>query len=358
MVDVIYSVVYAVIGLGILIIIHEMGHFLVAKASGVQVQTFSVGFGPKIWGKKIGTTEYMLSAFPLGGYVKMLGEDPEEEVTETQAQQSFSHQSLLKRGAIVAAGPLSNLLLAVVIFTVVFLAMGIPTLSTHVGDLDPTLPAAKSGLQKGDEVLRVNGVSIKEWQDLSDSIKESGGTPLKLSVRRNQKELEFTVQPVKKEAKNIFGEQIENWVIGIVSEIVIEKVPPWKALGQSFHRTWEYSVLTLTAFVKMITGEGSPKNLGGPLMIAQIAGQQAQEGFIQFFSFVAVFSINLGILNLLPIPVLDGGHLLFFSLEALLGRPLAVKQRERAQQVGIFILILVMIYAFFNDITRFFQGPF
>ena len=353
-----YTVVWAVIALGILIVFHELGHFLVAKMSNVGVLTFSVGFGPKLWVKKVGETDYALSAFPLGGYVKMVGEDPGEEVKETDIARSFFHQGLGKRVAIVAAGPLFNLLLAVVVISFNLMFLGVPTLTTRVGDIRPDFPAAKAGMLKGDLIVAIDGQPIKRWDELSNGIKESGGKPLILRVQRENREIEITVQPERSEGRNVFGEQRAFWAIGITaddSEISVERISPWRALGQGFYKTGEFSVLTLVVIYKMMVGDVSPRNLGGPVLIAQLAGQQAERGMGSFFFFVAILSINLGILNLLPIPVLDGGHLLFFLIEAITGRPVTLKYRERAQQVGLFILILIMVYAFYNDIARFFS---
>ncbi|MBI4524405.1 MAG: RIP metalloprotease RseP [Deltaproteobacteria bacterium] len=356
MVNVIYAVVSALIGLGILIVIHELGHFLLAKKTGVGVLTFSIGFGPKLLRKRLGETEYALSAFPLGGYVKMVGEDPEEEVKETDIQRSFSHQTLAKRAAIVAAGPGFNLLLAVFIFAWMFVSYGIPVLTTRVGGVESDSPAAQAGLQKGDRILEVDSQPIQKWEELSNRIKESRGKALNLRVQRGEQEFRVTVQPIRREGRNIFQEKTEAWMIGIASEVSIERINPLAALGHAFYKTGESSVLTLVALYKMITGDVSPKNLGGPLLIAQMAGQQAREGLGSFLLFLAILSVNLGVLNLLPIPVLDGGHLFFFIIEAVLGRPVELKHRERAQQIGVFLLILIMIYAFYNDITRFFEG--
>jgi regulator of sigma E protease len=353
---VIYAVVAALIGLGILIVIHELGHFLVAKKVGVGVITYSIGFGPKLWKKKIGETEYALSAFPLGGYVKMVGEDPGEEVEPVDIAKSFSHQPLGKRALIVAAGPGFNLLLAVFLFAWIFTFFGVPVLTTKVGSVEPESPAAKAGLMKGDEIVAIDGHKVSKWEDLSERIRGSGGKTLTLRVRRGETEIEVAITPKQREGLNIFGEKTDIWAIGIASELEVRKSPPWQALGQAFYKTGEYSVLTLAALGKMITGDVSPRNLGGPLMIAQMAGQQAREGIENYLFFLALLSVNLGVLNLLPIPVLDGGHLFFFLIEWIIGRPVEMRHRERAQQVGIFVLILVMIYAFYNDVSRFFEG--
>jgi regulator of sigma E protease len=353
--SVVYSIAAAIVGLGVLIVFHEFGHFLLAKLSGVGVLTFSVGFGPKLWVKKKGETEYALSAFPLGGYVKMVGEDPDEEVQQAEVERSFSHKSLLKRIAIVVAGPGFNLLLAVFLFMVVFIFYGVPIMSTQVSGVEKGSPAERAGLAKGDRIVAIDSDPVAEWDELSKKIKGSGGRPLNLQVRRGEKNINFTVQPTQKEGRNIFGERRDDWMIGIGSQVSIEKGNPGLAVVKALYQTYEYAKLTLLAFYKMIVGDVSPRNIGGPILIAQMAGQQAQEGLGSFLAFLAVLSINLGVLNLLPVPVLDGGHLVFFLVEAVIRKPVAVKYRELAQQVGICLLALLMVYAFYNDIVRFFE---
>ncbi len=353
--NVIYSIAAAVVGLGVLIVFHEFGHFLLAKWSGVGVLTFSVGFGPKLWVKKVGETEYALSAFPLGGYVKMVGEDPDQQVQPSDLEKSFAHKSLLKRTAIVAAGPGFNLLLAILLLMIVFLLYGVPVLSTQISSVEPGSPADRAGLQSGDRIMAVDGRSVRDWEELARAIRESEGRPLVLQIQRQAEEATITVQPTKREAKNIFGETRGEWMIGIGSQVFIERGAPGLSIMRAFQQTYDYAKLTLQALYKMITGDVSPRNLGGPILIAQIAGQQVQEGFANFLAFLAILSINLAILNLLPIPVLDGGHLLFFLVEAVIGRPVSLRHRELAQQVGIFLLILVMIYVFYNDIARLFE---
>src|SRR5215467_1846072 len=353
--NVLYSIGAALIALGVLIVIHEFGHFLFAKLSGVGVLTFSVGFGPKLWVKKKGETEYTLRAIPLGGYVKMVGEDSEEEVQAADLERSFAQKSLLKRIAIVAAGPGFNLLLAVLLLGVVFLFYGVPVLSSQVGGVEKGSPAERAGIQKGDVIVVLNGQPIREWEELSRGIKQSGGKPLIVQIRRQSKDITLTVQPMKKEGRNIFGEVRDEWMIGIGSQVSIEKGNPGLAVVKAFQQTYEYAKLTLLALYKIVKGDVSPRNLGGPILIAQMAGQQAQEGLGSFLAFLAVLSINLGVLNSLPVPVLDGGHLLFFLVEAVIRKPVSVKYREMAQQVGICLLALLMIYAFYNDIVRFFE---
>ena len=353
--NLIYSIAAAVIGLGLLIVFHEFGHFLFAKLSGVGVLTFSVGFGPKIWVKKVGETEYALSAFPLGGYVKMVGEDPDEQVSPQDVEKSFAHKGLIKRIAIVVAGPGFNLLLAVLLLMGVFTFYGVPVMSTQVSGVEKDSPAERAGIQKGDRIVAIDGVSVNEWEQLSNRIKGSGGKPLQVQVRRGTETVDIRVQPKQKEGRTIFGERKDDWIIGIGSQVSIEKGNPGLAVVRAFYQTYDYSKLTLLAFYKMILGDVSPRNIGGPILIAQMAGQQAQEGLGSFLAFLAILSINLGVLNLLPVPVLDGGHLLFFLVEAVIRKPVSVRYREMAQQVGICLLALLMVYAFYNDIVRFFE---
>ncbi|HEX2929316.1 MAG TPA: RIP metalloprotease RseP [Candidatus Binatia bacterium] len=353
--NVVYSILAAVIGLGLLIVFHEFGHFLLAKLSGVGVLTFSVGFGPKLWVKKKGETEYALSAFPLGGYVKMVGEDPDEEVPQAEIAKSFAHKSLLKRFAIVVAGPGFNLLLAVLLLMIVFTFYGVPVMSTQVSGVEKGSPAEKAGIVKGDSIVGIDGSEVKEWEDLSKRIKASGGKALNFEIRRGGETVKVAVQPYRKENRNIFGELKDDWMIGIGSQVSIEKGKPGLAVVRAVYQTYDYAKLTLVGFYKMIVGDVSPRNIGGPILIAQMAGQQAQEGVGSFLAFLAVLSINLGVLNLLPVPVLDGGHLVFFLVEAVIRKPVSLRYREVAQQVGICLLGLLMIYAFYNDILRFFE---
>jgi regulator of sigma E protease len=350
-----YSIGSAVIGLGLLIVFHEFGHFIVAKLCGVGVLTFSVGFGPKLFVRKKGETEYALSAFPLGGYVKMIGEDPDEEVSQADRERSFAHKSLFKRCAIVFAGPGFNLMLAVLLLMLVFVFYGVPVMSTLVSGVEKGSPAEQAGIAKGDRIVAIDGKPVAEWEELSQTIKGSQGKPINLEIRRGSETIKVAVQPTKKEGKSIFGERKDDWMIGIGSQGTIEKGKPGLAVGKAFTQTWDYIKITLLAFYKMITGDVSPKNIGGPILIAQMAGQQAQEGVGNFLHFLAVLSINLGVLNLLPVPVLDGGHLLFFLVEAVIRKPVSVRVREMAQQVGICLLALLMVYAFYNDIVRFFE---
>jgi regulator of sigma E protease len=342
-----------IILLGVLIFAHEFGHFIVAKKSGVGVLKFSLGFGPKIFGKKIGETEYILSAFPLGGYVKLLGESDVEGLSEEDQKRSFSRQPAFKRIMIVAAGPAFNFLLAIVIFSIVYM-VGIPTLTSEIGTVQEDSVAYHAGLKQGDVVIDIDGLQISRWSSLAETISTSEGRTLKISFNRNGVRQELTVKPKLLKSKNIFGEEVDSYKLGIspAPKTVIERLNPLEAGWASLKQTWMISKLTLVSLVKIVEGVVSPKTLGGPILIAQMAGTQAREGVIPFILFMALLSINLAVLNLLPIPVLDGGHLLFYLIEIVKGSEVSVKWREMASQVGFVLLIILMIFVFIMDIDR------
>ncbi|MEN6487761.1 MAG: RIP metalloprotease RseP [Smithella sp.] len=347
------SIVSLVILLGVLIFAHEIGHFLAAKYCGVKVLKFSLGFGPRLIGKKWGETEYLISIFPLGGYVKLLGESESEDIDESDMNRSFSTQSVLRRMAIVAAGPLFNFILAILIFTCVYM-YGIPVLMTKIGDIQQGSPAFSSGITKGDVVTKINGKNIRKWEDLSDMVTASKGAPLTFEFKRDSHRYSALIKPRLQKAKNIFGEEVESYKIGVMpaEAFYTERRNPVSAFWEGLKHTWLITKMTFLSLYKMMEGVISPKNLGGPILIAQIAGKQAQEGVIPFLFFMALLSINLGVLNLLPIPVLDGGHLLFFLIEVVKGSPVKPKWREFAQTVGFTILIILMIFVFYFDLTR------
>lgn len=344
-----------VIVLGVLIFVHELGHFLVARLFGVGVEKFSLGFGPKIFGKKIGITDYRISAIPLGGYVKMIGEEPDAELDPKDIPLSFTHKHVLKRIGIVAAGPLFNFLLAIVIFFGFFQVYGTQTLKPVVGKIQEGSPAEKAGIQEGDMVLAINDTQVSTWEEMAERIGQSKGEILALSVKRDGEAKVLQVQPVLKPDKNMFGEDIERYIVGITAsgDVYSKKLNPIQAFSESLSHTYKVSVLMFVGIGKLIMGSISADNLGGPIMIAQMAGDQAKEGIANLLYFIAFISINLAILNFLPIPVLDGGHLLFFTIEAIRGRPVSVRVREIAQQGGMFVLLLLMIFVFYNDVMRY-----
>ena len=347
------NIVSVVILLGVLIFAHELGHFLIAKRSGVGVLKFSLGFGPKIIGKKIGETEYLLSLIPLGGYVKLLGESPEEGLSEEDEKRSFLKQPVLKRIGIVAAGPLFNILLALLIFTLVNM-IGLPVLTSEIGALQPDSAAQVAGLKAGDRVIDVDGIAVTKWDEISEIISQSKGKSLRITVRRDGLPLEVTVIPRLMKGTNIFGETVETYKIGIspTPHTVVERRNPFSAFGAGLRQTWTVSKLTVVSIVKMFQGVVSPKTLGGPILIAQIAGAQVREGIVPFILFMALLSINLAILNILPVPILDGGHLLFYLIELVTGHEINIRWREMAQQIGFVLLVLLMLFVFALDIGR------
>jgi regulator of sigma E protease len=348
------NIISFVVVLGVLIFVHEFGHFLLAKLVGVGVEKFSLGFGPRIVGRKIGMTDYMISAIPLGGYVKMVGESPGNEVDYSLLSLSFSHKSLFKRSLIVLAGPVFNLLLAVLIFFVFFLVSGLPILQPEVGEVQEGMPAHEAGICPGDRIVSIDANPVTRWEEMADLINQSSGRPLSIEVLRDDRTVLVKVTPKQLSSQNLFGELIEKYVIGITASgaVTVQKLNIFQSAAYGVTQAWQIAELTVLAIGKIIAGTLSPKNLGGPIMIAQLAGQQAEAGIVNFIFFIALLSVNLGIINLLPIPVLDGGHLLFFLIEAVTRRPLNHKMREVAQQVGIFVLILLMIFVFYNDIAR------
>jgi len=351
------SILYAIVALGALIFIHELGHFLFAKAFGVGVDKFSLGFGPKIFGKKIGETEYLLSALPLGGYVKMVGEGEEVELTDEERKRSFADKPVLQRIVIVAAGPVFNLLFAYLIFIVIFM-VGVPAVTTKIGEVVPGKPAAKAGVLANDVITAVNGKPVSRWEEFAKVIAQGNLAPLELDVRRGESSLKLKMVPESRTAKNLLGDTVTHPVVGVVAagETVIDHFPPGEAIARGSAQSWNVIKLTVLSLVRLVERAIPLDNIGGPIMIVKMAGQQAAEGGVNFLAFVALLSVNLGVLNLLPVPILDGGHLAFFLIELVIGRPVSKRAREIAQQIGLVLLISLMMLAFYNDIARMFVG--
>lgn len=347
------TIIATIIVLGVLIFVHELGHFWVAKKLKVGVVTFSLGFGPKLFGRKIGETQYQISLIPLGGYVKMVGEELGEKIPPELLAKSFSAQPVSKRLGIVFAGPFFNFLFALFAFAAIFMA-GMPTLLPEVGEVKPDYPAHQAGLLKGDRILEANGTSLKSWEELAKIIHDNGGRSLSLKVERDKKTLQVSVTPQVSIQKNLFGDEVRVGLIGISpsGSFFIERFDPFTATYKALAQCWWITELTVISIVKIFEGKISAKTIGGPILIAQLAGQQAKAGTLSLIIFMAVISINLVILNVLPIPVLDGWHILIFLIEGFTGKPVSLKLRERAQQIGLFIIILIMLLVFYNDLSR------
>lgn len=347
------NVIYAAIALGLLVLVHELGHFLVARLANVKVLVFSLGFGKKLLRYKRGETEYVLSAFPLGGYVKMLGESGEDEIPEDEMDRSYSHKPPLVKMAIAFAGPFFNVLFAAFLFYLIFVT-GFPVLVAEVGDVIKDSPAAQAGLTKGDVIEGIEGKTVREWTDLQNTVSGSELKPLRFAVKRDGKVFDVDITPKETQDKNIFGETVSRKMIGVApsGETIIQRENPFAAFPKAILRTYSICELTVVGLAKLIKGSISSKNIGGPILILQTAGKTAREGKSTFLNFVAIISINLAIVNVLPIPILDGGHILFYAIELITRRTISQKTVEIAQKVGIVILVMIMAFAFYNDIAR------
>ena len=353
-----HSVVAFIIVIGVLVFIHELGHFLAARFFKVGVDVFSLGFGPKMFKKVKGRTEYCVSAIPLGGYVKMVGEEPGKSLLPEEEAIAFSNKPLYQKSLIVAAGPAFNFFLAIFIFYVLYQFSGLYLPKPVIGEVLDDSPAQQAGLLPGDVITVVDGQKIRSFEDVSRIISSSNGQSLDMGVSRDGQNLRFSLFPEKQETANVFGETVDRHVIGIrgTGEVFHESLNPFQALGRSFADTFGLVKLTIVSVGKMISGSISADNLGGPIMIAQMAGEQAKAGAVNFVWFIALLSVNLGIINLFPIPVLDGGHLVFFGIEAVTGKQVSDRLREKMTQFGAALLVVLMVFVFYNDILRIFNG--
>ena len=346
-----YYVVGFVLLLGVLIVVHEVGHFLVAKVLDVKVLKFSIGFPPAIVKRKWGETEYILSGTPLGGYVKLLGEDPEskEEIPPEDEHRAFVNKPLLSRTAIIIAGPLANYLLALVLFCGTYV-VGLPVLSTNIGKILPDSPAREAGLEPGDRVVAINGTKVWRWDDMRSTIEKSAGKKLAITVERGGNRVDLSVTPTLGDQKDLFGNRLGR--IGVMPSGERVKLGLAASLYEGFRFTLQTTDLMIVMLVNIVKGEASPKNLGGPIAIAQASGESLKQGLFAFIFLVSLISINLAIINLFPIPVLDGGHLLFFLVEAVIRRPVTGKAREAATFAGLLLIGLLTVFIFYNDIMR------
>lgn len=445
------TIVSFVVVIGLLILIHEAGHFVIARLTGVGVERFSIGFGPVLLRWRGRDTEYCLSAIPMGGYVKMMGEESPLEgggAAEYDAAKAFALKPLWARFLIVFAGPGMNFVLAAAILVVLLMAVGSPVSPPVLGHVVVDGPAAQAGLRTGDRVVAVDGKPVSNWEeDLAPAISGADGRPLTLSVRRGEATLTAVVAPHRKTVRDLLGDEREVWNIGAGpmaipqvttvtpgspaerggfkagdtvlavagkrvytptelteeiqkrpgqtfavtverdgrpvtltvtasrererdlagKEVEVGKVGigieskttemyvrsgPLQAIGQGVAWTWNMTSVTAIGLWKLVSRQISWSNIGGPVQIATEAGRQARHGPAALAIFTAFISVNLGVLNILPIPMLDGGHLFFFAIEAVLGRPLSLRKREVAQQLGFGLLMLIMVYALYNDLMR------
>ena len=444
------TVLLFIVVLGPLIFFHELGHFLVARLFGVGVEKFSLGFGPRLFGKKIGRTDYRLSLIPLGGYVKMVGDEPDTDLPPEDLPFSFTHKHVAKRSLIVFAGPFFNAVLALIIFCSILFFSGIESIVPVIRKVDANSPAEQAGLKLKDRIVAIDGTTVASWHDINNILEKSVGATTMLDVVRNQSSIQIGLTPKRAFYTNVYGDEVPYYEFGIsgvpeplaIVGIVSEKMPAGTAglragdrilaingqpvvywiemqkivtgsegnsmqfkvqrqddifeveitpelvkdrnlmgISSKNYRigiqrydpvldedkinitfTWSQSLKRSIGILGQVTkaffdflknafrGKVSRELVGGPIRIAQMAQQSAQMGMVQLFSFVAAISLQLAILNLLPIPVLDGGHLLFYGIEAIKRGPLSVRARETAQQIGLFLLLLLMVFVLYNDI--------
>ena len=337
----------------VLIIVHELGHMFAAKKVGVKVERFSLGFGKKLFGIKKGDTEYVLSIFPLGGYVKLAGDD----LSKCKgAPEEFFSKSPIKRFLIIVAGPLTNYFFAFLLFTFIF-AIGMPSLTTRVGKLLPDYPAATSGIKEGDLIFGIDGKTVEYWSDLVNIVQRSTeGLPLDFRVRRAGRVLNFRITPKVIKTKNIFGQKTTIGMLGVSPQekIIFVKHNLFQATSLGAKKLFMLTRVTYKGLWLLITG-GLPikESVAGPIGIAFLIGEAAKLGFIYLLSIMAHINIALAIFNLLPFPILDGGHILFLAIEKLRGKPVSARTQEMIGQIALYMLIALALFVSWNDITRF-----
>ena len=353
--------------LTIVVFFHELGHFLVARWAGVKVLVFSVGFGPELLGfNDRHGTRWKLSAVPLGGYVKFFGDQnaasvPDQELVEAmtpaERAQSFQYKSLPRRSAVVAAGPIANFILAILIFAGVFMLHGKPATSARVDSIQPGSAAETAGFKPGDLIESINGQPIQTFADMQRLVSGAAGQTLHVVVKRGGNNVLLQAIPDLKEQKDSFGNTHRLGMLGIsrsmaAEDLRMEKSSPLVALKQGVEETWFVVERTLSYLGRVVTGRESADQLGGPIRIAQVSGQVATIGLVALIHLTAVLSVSIGLLNLFPIPLLDGGHLLFYAVEAVRGKPLSDRAQEYGFRIGLAIVLMLMIYATYNDVIH------
>jgi len=353
--------------LTIVVFFHELGHFLMARLCGIKVLVFSIGFGPEIAGfnDRYGT-RWKISAVPLGGYVKFFGDDNAASVPDQAAaasmssadrKDSFMFQPVPSRAAVVAAGPIANFVLAIAIFAAIFMTVGKQTTSARVDAVQPASAAEAAGFKPGDLVLAINGEKIESFSDMQRIVSISANETLSIDVDRGGAPVTLKAIPQLKELKDNFGNVHRLGVLGISrsmspGDIKTEKAGPLRAIVMGAQETWFVVDRTLAYIGGVFVGREAADQLGGPIRIAQVSGQVATAGFTALIHLTAVLSVSIGLLNLFPIPLLDGGHLLFYAIETIRGRPLSERAQEVGFRIGLAVVVMLMIFATFNDILR------
>ncbi len=348
--------------LTILVFVHEMGHFLVARRNGVRVEVFSIGFGPELFGwTDRAKTRWKFSLIPLGGYVRMFGDanaasqpsGDQAELTAEEREVSFHCKRLGQKAWIVAAGPLANFLFAIVLLAGLFATVGQPFTPPVVGDVVPDSAAAKAGIMPGDRFVELDGSSIERFEDVQQIIRQNPERPVEVVVERDGREVVLSAVPTLTELTDNFGNKQTIGLLGVTrSGVEYAKYDPFTALWRASRETAYLSVGTLQAVGQIIIGARSTEELGGPLRIAQMSGQVAETGIVTVIWFMAVLSINLGLINLFPIPMLDGGHLLFYGIEAARGRPLGERAQEYGFRIGLALVFSLIVFVTWNDLVH------
>ncbi|MCB4770011.1 RIP metalloprotease RseP [Ancylobacter sp. Lp-2] len=353
--------------LTIVVFFHELGHFWVARRAGVKVVAFSIGFGPEIVGfNDRHGTRWKLSAIPLGGYVKFLGDDnaasaPDRDglshMTEAEKKVSFFHKSVGARAAIVAAGPIANFILAIVIFAGLFMTVGRQVATPRVDAIQAGSAAEKAGFQPHDLILSIDGAPIESFSDMQRIVSASADVPLSVQIDRGGEHRVLTATPDRREITDTFGNVHRIGVLGIsrstgAGDVTTQRFGPVEAVGLAGKEVWFIVDRTFSYLGGVVTGRESADQLGGPIRIAQVSGQVATFGIGALLQLAAVLSVSIGLLNLFPVPLLDGGHLMFYAIEALRGRPLSDRAQEVGFRIGLALVLMLMLFATWNDILN------
>lgn len=353
--------------LTIVVFFHELGHFSVARFFNVKVDTFSIGFGGELFGfNDRHGTRWKLSWIPLGGYVKFAGDDnaasmPDRErletVPEAEREGLFFFKPLYQRAAVVAAGPFANFILSIFIFGLLAFIFGQPTTPPIVHEVQADSPAAVAGFEPGDEILAIDGGSVDSFEDVRRVVSVSGGDPLRFTVERDGGLLELDATPEVRVVTDRFGNEHKIGTLGVIHSlqgegVVYEPVSPFGAVAHGAEMTWFIVVQTFDYLGRIVTGRESAEQLGGPLRIAQVSGQVATLGFDQLVNLAAVLSVSIGLLNLFPVPMLDGGHLLYYGVEAVRGKPLDERAQEFGFRIGLALVMMLMVFVTWNDLVH------
>lgn len=357
----VYTIAMFVVVLGIVVFIHEYGHFWVARRNGVRCEVFSVGFGPELFGWTDSyDTRWKVCAVPLGGYVKMFGMEDrpvdeetgeERDFTDAERAVAFNEKRLWQRAAIVFAGPAANFILAIFVFAVLALAVGSPSPTSRVGEVVPDSAAAEAGIQAGDTIVAIDGTPIETFVQLTNAIRPNPGVTMVVTVERDGTALDLVATP----GERSLGEDADARTIGVLGVgAARDRAGPFQALWHGVERTAQLIVQILQTVGGIFTGDISAKELGGPLSIAKWSGETASAGLAVFLGYIGLISVNLGLINLFPIPILDGGHLVMYAAEAVRGRPLGPRVQEYSLRVGLALIICLMIFVTWNDIVRLF----